>query len=102
MKFVFHIPLYKYKNSQLIRLEIDDLIDDLTEKFEDNGIISFYMQIVKGYYKKRKYDSLLITVFHLNDEIASIFVDWFRKNNGVLMQEALAYEKDNDLIVIEL
>lgn len=101
-KYVLHIPCYKYENDKLISLKTDQIIDSLIKELEDNGFSSLYMTNVKGYYKKRCFDEILITIFSYNDKHPNIiFRNWFIKNNNVLKQESFAYEHNNNLIIEE-
>ena len=99
-KYVFHIPLFKFEGEQLIRIPIDDFLDDLIGQLGSNGL---YITKVKSHYKSRCFDELLLTLFVASDEHPEeIFGDWFRKNNDVLKQEAFAYECQNHMIICEL
>ena len=91
-KYVFHVPLYKYVDGELVLIEIEDILEELFAQFYSNGFDSLYMAKIKSYYKKRLYDEILITIFTSGDSPVCIFEEWFRKNNDVLCQEALAYE----------
>ena len=102
-RYVLHIPLSKYENDEIIRLDMDDLIDELILNLEVQGFDSFYLTKVKSYYKSRSYDELLITIFAGDsDSPREIFRGWFFKHNDILCQEAFAYELDNRLIVESL
>ncbi len=100
-KYVFHIPLFRYADGKLIEIEIDDLIEDLMIQFSQIGHDNLYVTKVNGYYKSRRYDELLITLFvckstHNPEEI---FQNWFKKHNDVLQQEAFAYECGNKMYI---
>ncbi len=100
-KYIFHIPLFKYADDKLIEIEIVDLIEDLMDQFSQNGHDNLYVTKVKGYYKSRCYDELLITLFvckssHPPEEI---FQNWFKKHNEILGQEAFAYEYNNRMFI---
>ena len=57
----------------------------------DSGYNSFYITNVTSYYKSRKFDEMLITIFNSKTgEVDLIFKKWFKKNNGVLMQEVFS------------
>lgn len=102
-KYVFHIPLFKYQDNNLQPIEIDDLLDDLINQLTDNGFENLYMTKVKGFYKSRCFDELLITLFTPDDQTPQItFEKWFRNNNGILEQEEFAYECNNKLIIEKL
>ena len=98
-KYVFHIPLYKYCDGELVSIDIDDLMDDLIEKL---GFESLYVTKVKSVYKKRVYDEILITVFTSKGSPEEIFEKWFKVNNDVLCQEAFAYEFNDKMVVKKL
>ena len=98
-KYVFHIPLYKYSDGKLIAIEMEGMMDDLIDEL---GFESLYMTKVKSLYKKRMYDEILVTVFTSDEAPEVIFENWFRNNNGVLCQEAFAYELDGKMVVKKL
>ena len=87
-KCVFHIPLYKFIDDELILIDIDEILDDLIGQFSENGYDSLYMTKVKGVYNKE------------SPEI--IFKKWFMENNNLLEQEAFAYEWNNSLFIEEI
>ena len=102
-KYVFHIPLHKYEDGKLVLIEIEDVLDDLIAQFHQKGFDGLYMTKVKSMYKARLYDEILITVFTTPQKSPlGIFKDWFRKNNHILAQEALAYENDGKLTIEKL
>ena len=101
-KYVFHIPLYKYVDDELVAIEIDNLLDDLISDLSENGFENFYMTKAKAHYKSRCFDELLITVFTSSNSPAGIFEEWFRNNNDILGQEAFGYECANSMIIHEL
>lgn len=101
-KYVFHIPLCRFSEGELERIEIDDLLDDLIARFHKSGFESLYMTSVKSYYKTRLYDEILITIFTSGKSPVGIFKEWFYNNNGVLGQEAFAYEASGRMFVLEL
>lgn len=96
-KYVLHIPLTKFVNGELVDLDIKDIIDELANEFE-----SCYLTRVESYYKARRYNELLITVFSDDGSVAVTFREWFLKYNHVLFQEAFAYEHNNEMIVEDL
>lgn len=98
-KIVLHIPLSKYKNNQLIELDIESLLDEL---IGDLKVKSFYRTNVESYYKKRSYPELLITIF-TNDsaEITEEFKKWIEKNRDILEQESYAIEVNDKLIIFD-
>lgn len=97
-KYVFHIPLYKYEDNELILIEIDDILDDLIYQL---GSESLYMTKVKSVYKKRMYDEILLTIF-TNESPEFVFEKWFEENNDMLCQEAFAYELGDSMIIKKL
>ena len=103
-KYVFHIPVYKYLEIGLVPIEYEEVLDELIDRLNQNGCDSLYITEVKGYYKSRKFDELLITVFtSLGDDFPEIiFKDWFMENNDILGQEAFAYECNNKMITEEI
>ena len=102
-KYVFHIPLFKYSDDKLIKLDIDDILDDLINQFNRESFDSFYIINAKSYYKKRSFDEILITMFASSDKSPkNIFINWFENNNSILKQESFAYEINNELIIHEL
>ena len=42
-KYVFHIPLYKYVDNELIALDMDDIIDELIMQFSEKGYDSIHV-----------------------------------------------------------
>ncbi len=105
-KYVLHIPEYKFTANQLIKLELDKPLDDLKSRLEQNGYENFYLSKIKGFYKNREYDEIIITLFiaEINDQTLpdEIFIEWFKDNNEILKQESLAYEINNSLFIEEL
>ncbi len=107
-KYVFHIPLYKYVDNELIALDMDDIIDELIMQFSEKGYDSLYMSMVKGYYKTRCFDEIIITLYVSSEFLEkhefpeSIFKEWFRKNNELLGQEEFAYECGNKMHIEKL
>lgn len=99
MKYVLHIPLYKYVDDELIPLEIDGIVDEL---IDDLNLESFYITRVESHYKSRKFDEMLLTVFADSAGIEDIFRDWFLKNNHILAQEAFSYECNNRMVIEKL
>lgn len=99
-KYVLHIPLYKYVNNRLILIEIDDILNELTSNLTNNGYDSFYTQKVISHYKKRSFEELIITIYAgKNNRIEEIFIEWFLKNNHILDQESLGFEKNDRLFI---
>ena len=101
-KYVFHIPLYKYVDGELVLIEIDDLLDELISDFNENGFENFYLTKAKAHYKSRCFDVILITIFTSSVSPVGIFENWFRKNNDVLGQESFGYEYANTMIIHDL
>lgn len=102
-KYVFHIPLYKYENNDLILLDIDDILNDLIVELGENDFNSLYISKVESYYKTRYFDELLLTLFVESEEFPDeIFKSGFRRNNDVLQQEEFAFECRNRLFVEKL
>ena len=100
VKYVFHIPLCKFKQDKLSPLKGDEIIDDLISECSESGFDSLYMTRVKSCYKARLYDEILITLFTTDDRAPEeIFEGWFRKNNKMLEQEEFAYEKGDRMII---
>ena len=99
-KYVFHIPLYKFEDGELVELSIDGLLDNL---IDDLGADSLYITKAKSHYKSRCFDELLLTLFVSGDESPEdIFKNWFRDNNHILGQEAFAYECQNQMHIFDL
>jgi len=101
-KYVFHIPLYKHVSGNLIRIEMEDILDELISQFNESGFESLYITKINSYYKKRQFDEMIITIFSNDDLPCEIFGEWFRKNNDVLRQEAFAYEIGNTMVINDL
>lgn len=109
-KYVFHIPLYKYADNKLIRLDIDETLSNLMQQLNNEGYESLYKTKVKSYYKSRSFDELLITLFVSQKRVSDnkqelpdkVFKRWFKQNNNILQQEAYAYEHNNSMIIESL
>lgn len=103
-KYVFHIPCYKHNsNHELVLIDRGDIIDSFINYLKDNGYDSLYMNKVKSYYNKRYFDEIIITLFTTDDDKAEkLFIKWFKENNDILEQEALAYEHNNNMIIESL
>ena len=104
-KYVFHLPLYKFVNDELITIDFN-IISDLMDSFSENGYENAYVMKVKGYYKSRAFDELLITIFTSSEvnnlKPDSIFKEWFIKNNNILEQDAFAYEFNGEMFIFKL
>ncbi len=105
-KYVLHIPSYKYEDGQLKPIVSEKYINNLITKLNNAGYHSFYTTDVKGYYKKRSFDEILITVFtpkeNTHPKPSAVFIEWFKEHNHILKQESMAYEYNNSLYVITL
>ena len=102
-RYVLHIPLSKWENGEIVPLDVDEQVTELTSRLEVNGFDSFYLTRVKSHYKSRIYDELLITIFARDgDGPCGIFSDWFHSHNDVLCQEAFAVELNNRMIIENL
>lgn len=102
-KYVLHIPLSKWENDELVVLDIDSEINELINQLEVEGFVSFYITKVESFYKTRRYDELLITIFAAEGEGPhEIFKDWFYRHNDVLAQEAFSFEFNNRMIIKDL
>lgn len=103
-KYVFHVPIYKFFKMGLIPIEYEEVLDVLIDRFNQDGYGSLYITEVKGFYKSREFDELLITIFtsSYDDLPELIFKNWFIENNDVLGQEAFAYECNNSMFVEEI
>jgi hypothetical protein len=104
-KYVFHIPLFKYINGELIRLDEKSIVDGILSKLSEYGYENLYITKAKGVYKKRCFDEILITLFVASksqDTPEIIFKKWFKENNTLLKQKELAYEYNNTLIIENL
>ena len=99
-RYVLHIPLSKWENGKIKSLMVDDVIAELISLLEAEGFDSFYVTKVESYYKSRKYDELLVTIFAGDgDGPCEIFRRWFLAHNDVLRQEAFAFEINNRMII---
>ena len=98
-KYVFHVPLFRFSNDELIPIEIDEALDDLIMSLDAE---SLYITKAKAHYKSREYDELLVTVFTSSSGLDKPFAEWFSKNNHLLGQEALAYEHNGRLHIRHL
>ena len=99
-KYVLHIPLSRWENNSLIPLDVDDLLEELINDLELQGFDSFYVTKVDSYYKSRKFNEVLITIFASSgDAPHEIFKNWFYRHNDILGQEAFAYEIVNKMVI---
>ena len=99
-KYVFHIPLYKFEDDELIKLEIDDDLDDLMALLKSD---SLYITKVRSFYKSRCFDELLVSLFVSGSEKPEeIFKEWFRTNNDILGQESFSYECGDRMFIFDL
>lgn len=100
-KLVFHIPCAAWNNG-LIAVNYNAFKQALIKAFAEIGLTSLYSVTVKGYYKGREYDEILLTVFS-NLRGANAAVNAFRKcfeeHNDMMKQEAFAFERDGVLTV---
>jgi len=102
-KYVLHIPLSRFVNGEMEMLDIDNLLEELFRKLEENGIEGFYTTRTTGFYRSRRYPELLLTVYSNRTSIVEvIFEEWFQTHNKVLCQEAFSYEANDRLHVIRL
>lgn len=102
-KHILHIPLSRFVNGEMEMLDIDDLLEVLFDKLEENGIEGFYTTRATGFYRSRRYPELLLTVYSNRAGIVEeIFEEWFQTHNKVLCQEAFSYEANDRLHVIRL
>lgn len=101
-KFVLHVPLYKCLDGELVRIKIDDLLDDLIRELNEGGFEDFYLTRAKAHYKKRCFDEVLLTIFSSSRSPEAIFEKWFKNNNDALGQEAFAWEMGNSLFIESL
>lgn len=84
---------------------MDDILNELLDKFSENGYNSAYMTNVNAFYKSRSFDEVLITIFTTknNSELPEdIFSIWFKDNNTVSCQEAFAYECGDKMFIEKL
>ena len=95
-KYVLHIPLCRFGDGELVAIDIDEILEDLVGRLDCE---SFYMTKVRGCYRSRVFDELLITVFASDRDIGEIFGEWFKSNNDVLGQEAFSYECGDRMFV---
>lgn len=99
-KYVFHIPLYRFEDDELIKLEIGDALDDLIARLNCDGL---YITKVRSFYKSRCFDELLVSLFVSDSENPEeIFKKWFTNNNDVLGQESFSYECGNRMYIFDL
>ena len=99
-KYVLHIPLYKFEDDELIKLEIDDDLDDLMALLKSD---SLYITKVRSFYKSRCFDELLVSLFVSGSEKPEeIFKEWFRTNNDILGQESFSYECGDRMFIFDL
>lgn len=105
VRYVFHIPCYKRENNKLQQIDTS-LIDNLIKQLDDEGYDSLYMTKVRGYYKSRSFDEVLLTIFCSEDsdniQPDKIFKNWFKNNNHLLKQESFAYEHNNKMVIEKL
>lgn len=101
-KYVFHVPLYKLKNNELITIN-QEIIDELLNLFISNDY-NLYITKIKGFYNKNIFDEIIITIFtNSNDELLiKLFKSWFIKNNNSLEQDSFAYEINNKMYIEKL
>ncbi len=99
-KYVFHIPLYKFEDDDLIKLEIGDALDDFIAQLNCDGL---YITKVRSFYKSRCFDELLVSLFVSGSEKPEeIFKVWFRTNNDILGQESFSYECGDRMFIFDL
>ncbi|MBE6494628.1 MAG: hypothetical protein E7Z84_08515 [Methanosphaera stadtmanae] len=105
-KYVLHIPSHKYEDGKLLNITTTSHINDLMDKLNNEGYTSFYKTDVKGYYKTRCFDEILITIFTSKKENKKspkdIFRQWFKEHNSILKQESWAYEHNGTLFIEKL
>ena len=100
MKYVLHIPLSRWENGSLIPLDVDEQLNELINDLELQGFDRFYVTKVLSYYKSRKFNEVLITIFARDgDAPHEIFKNWFYRHNDILAQEAFAYELNSKMII---
>ena len=102
-RYVLHIPLSRWENDALIALDVDDMLGELVNLLEDEGFDSFYLTKVESYYKSRRFNEVILTIFASSDDRPhEIFKKWFQDHNDVLGQEAFAYEIENRMVIEKL
>ena len=105
-KLVLHIPEERWCVDHLESIVSGHAFDDLIDTLENSGVISLYSQNAMGFYKGNWYHEILFTIFCEKrgkaSAVVEIFDNWFRSNNGVLKQEAFAYEWNGTLYVRNL
>lgn len=105
-KLVFHIPCKYWNGIELIDIkEISNVIHALIIALNDFSVSdSFYISNITGIYKNRIFPEKTITMFCESeiDETIEIYINWFKRYNDILKQEALSYELDNQMIILNL
>lgn len=105
-KLVFHVPCKYWNGTELVDIkEISNVIHALIIALNDFSVSdSFYISDITGIYKNRIFPEKTVTVFYESemDKAIEIYINWFKRYNNILKQEALSYELDNQMIVLNL
>lgn len=104
-KLVLHIPHFAWEDGTLV--PIDHLLFNrkLYAVLQEIGVDSWYVTKAQGFYKGRDYEEELLTVFCHGkdaDAIADRFCMGFLENRDLMQQEAFAYERNGQLVIVEL
>lgn len=101
-KLVLHVPTKKLAENELVDVDYKKFIEAIIKGLAVAGCT--FTQVT-GYYKRRVYPEMLVTIF-LNNEQLSRVDYWFRhamvKCHLEMQQEAYAYELDGKMHILSL
>lgn len=104
-KLVFHVPVFCFKDGELLTVNTEGFDKQLSSFLVDAGIDSWYTTTCTGHYAGRSYGQRLWTVFCTSEQAEkaiAAFRTAFEQHNSELMQEAYAYEHNGQMTVISL
>jgi len=104
-KLVLHIPDAAWIDNKLENIDSEIFLETICKKLMGIDVNSWYVTSVTGYYKGRKFDEKLLTVFcgtTVEYAIIDIFEETYKELNDVMHQESFAYELNGILCIVDL